>query len=64
MLEALDLGGTVSGEHGIGLIKAGFLRRQLSETSLKLHYAIKQAFDPLGILNPGKLLSLAPAREL
>lgn len=59
MQEALDLGGTVSGEHGIGALKADFLHRQLDVTSLQLHHAVKQAFDPLGLLNPGKLLSLA-----
>jgi glycolate oxidase len=59
MLEALDLGGTISGEHGIGVIKPDVLRRQLDATALQLHYAVKQAFDPLGILNPGKLLGLA-----
>jgi glycolate oxidase len=58
MVEALELGGTVTGEHGIGSIKAGFLGRQLDATSLALHHAVKQAFDPLGILNPGKLLPL------
>lgn len=58
MHDALELGGTVSGEHGIGALKAGFLRRQLDVTSLHLHHAVKRAFDPLGILNPGKLLSL------
>jgi glycolate oxidase len=58
MLDALALGGTVSGEHGIGAIKAAFLGRQLDATSLRLHHSVKQAFDPLGILNPGKLLSL------
>ncbi len=57
MDEALELGGTVSGEHGIGLIKAGFLARQLDATSLELHHAVKRAFDPLDILNPGKLLA-------
>ncbi|MGC4086575.1 MAG: FAD-linked oxidase C-terminal domain-containing protein [Polyangiaceae bacterium] len=57
MREALDLGGTVSGEHGIGALKPDSLRRQLDPTCLDLHHAVKQAFDPLGILNPGKLLS-------
>ncbi|HET9953886.1 MAG TPA: FAD-linked oxidase C-terminal domain-containing protein, partial [Polyangiaceae bacterium] len=56
MLDAVELGGTVSGEHGIGSIKADFLNLQLDETALSLHYAVKQAFDPLGILNPGKLI--------
>jgi glycolate oxidase len=56
MTEALDLGGTISGEHGIGSIKAGYLAKQLDATSMELHRTIKRAFDPLGILNPGKLL--------
>jgi glycolate oxidase len=60
MLDALELGGTVTGEHGIGAMKANFLRRQLDATSLRLHQAVKHAFDPLGILNPGKVLSFAP----
>ncbi|MEO7034352.1 MAG: FAD-linked oxidase C-terminal domain-containing protein [Polyangiaceae bacterium] len=49
MLDALELGGTVSGEHGIGAVKADFLGRQLDATSLQLHYAVKHAFDPLGL---------------
>jgi glycolate dehydrogenase FAD-linked subunit len=60
MLDALELGGTITGEHGIGAMKANFLPRQLGATSLRLQRGIKHAFDPLGILNPGKLLSLAP----
>lgn len=50
------LGGTISGEHGIGLIQRDLLPLQLGPTELRLCHAIKQAFDPLGILNPGKLL--------
>jgi glycolate oxidase subunit GlcD len=53
---ALRLGGTVTGEHGIGLVKAGQLRRQWSPRAVELHRAVKQAFDPLGIMNPGKKL--------
>jgi glycolate dehydrogenase FAD-linked subunit len=51
---ALDLGGTVSGEHGIGVLKRGWLARELGPESLAIHHALKQAFDPLAILNPGK----------
>jgi glycolate oxidase len=57
MLDAVQLGGTISGEHGLGTIKADFLFHQLDLTSMRLHHAMKQAFDPLGILNPGKLLN-------
>jgi glycolate oxidase len=56
MLEVIALGGTISGEHGIGLLKRPFLSRQLGPASMALHARIKQAFDPDGILNPGKLL--------
>jgi len=53
---ALSVGGTLSGEHGIGINKAKYLPRQLSQTSLKMMKAIKQTFDPRGILNPGSFL--------
>ncbi len=51
----LDLGGTISGEHGIGLAKKEFIAMELSETSLALQRGMKQLFDPNNILNPGKL---------
>jgi glycolate oxidase len=57
MLDAVQLGGTISGEHGIGTLKADFLFRQLGVTSMQLHQVVKRAFDPFGILNPGKLLN-------
>jgi glycolate oxidase subunit GlcD len=47
-------GGTVSGEHGIGLVKRGGLRRQWGPAAVELHRAIKRAFDPQGLMNPGK----------
>ena len=53
---ALSVGGTLSGEHGIGINKAKYLSRQLSQTSLKMMKAIKHTFDPRGILNPGSFL--------
>jgi glycolate oxidase len=56
---AMSVGGTLSGEHGIGVTKAKYLRRQLSETSLKMMQAIKKTFDPQGILNPGSFLEHA-----
>jgi glycolate oxidase subunit GlcD len=51
---ALRLGGTVSGEHGIGWLKRGQLVHQLGETGYDLHTRLKQTFDPKGLLNPGK----------
>jgi glycolate oxidase subunit GlcD len=51
---ALRLGGTVSGEHGIGWLKRGQLERQLGPAGYDLHLRIKQAFDPKNLLNPGK----------
>jgi glycolate oxidase subunit GlcD len=51
---AVELGGSVSGEHGLGLLKAGQLRRQWRPAAVELHQAIKRAFDPRGLLNPGK----------
>jgi glycolate oxidase len=51
---ALDLGGTVSGEHGIGVLKAGQLARQWPAAAVSAQRAIKAALDPKGLLNPGK----------
>ncbi len=52
---ALDLGGTMSGEHGIGLTKAPFIELELSPDQIKAMRAIKKALDPNNILNPGKI---------
>ena len=52
----LALGGLLSGEHGIGLAKRGYMERALEPATLAAMRAIKQVFDPDGILNPGKLL--------
>jgi glycolate oxidase len=53
---ALDLGGTITGEHGVGVLKRAWLREELGETSYELQRRIKEVFDPLEILNPGKVL--------
>ncbi len=52
---ALALGGTITGEHGVGLAKKPFLRDALGELNLEVMKRIKRAFDPNGILNPGKI---------
>ena len=54
--EALQLGGTVTGEHGVGLLKVNGLRQEMSPAVLAMHRAVKDALDPLGIFNPGKVL--------
>jgi glycolate oxidase subunit GlcD len=51
---ALRLGGTISGEHGVGYVKRSWLERQLGPRAFELHTAIKRAFDPQNLLNPGK----------
>jgi glycolate oxidase len=61
MEQALSLQGTITGEHGVGTLKAGFLRRQLSPAVLALHGRIKHAFDADGLLNPGKVFSSVEA---
>ena len=53
--KAVELGGLVSGEHGIGYAKRDFLRRQYGETPIALMQGIKQVFDPKNLLNPGKV---------
>ncbi len=52
---ALELGGTVSGEHGIGVTKAPFLKREHGKKSVEVMKKIKNALDPTGIMNPGKM---------
>ena len=51
---AIRLGGTISGEHGVGATKSHWLERQLGPKAYELHGAIKQAFDPRNLFNPGK----------
>ena len=55
---ALDLGGTMSGEHGVGLSKAPFIEQELSPDQIGVMKSIKLALDPNNILNPGKMFPL------
>ncbi|GHA95426.1 MULTISPECIES: FAD-binding oxidoreductase [Streptomyces] len=55
MALGLGLGGTITGEHGVGVLKREWLARELGEVGVELQRGIKAAFDPLGLLNPGKL---------
>jgi glycolate oxidase len=52
---ALDLGGTCTGEHGVGLLKREWLARETGPVGVRVHQAIKAALDPGGIMNPGKV---------
>ncbi len=51
---AIDMGGTISGEHGVGILKNGWLGRQWSSAAVAAHEAVKDALDPSGMFNPGK----------
>ena len=53
--KTLALGGTITGEHGVGLAKKGWLRQQMGESSFELMKQVKRAIDPAGLLNPGKI---------
>ena len=53
--EVVKLGGSISGEHGIGYVQKEYLAMALSDTELKLMREIKKVFDPKNILNPGKM---------
>jgi glycolate oxidase len=55
MNRTLELGGTITGEHGIGLAKKPWLRQQMGDVSFGLMRQVKAALDPKGLLNPGKI---------
>ncbi len=56
MAAGLALGGTTTGEHGVGTLKRDWLTRELDPASLELHRGIKRLFDPKNLLNPGKVI--------
>jgi glycolate oxidase len=53
--KTLSLGGTITGEHGVGLAKKAWLRQQVGDSSYELMKQVKRAIDPAGLLNPGKI---------
>ena len=52
----LENGGVITGEHGVGLAKKPWINDALGEVAFAAHHTVKNAFDPKGILNPGKFL--------
>lgn len=63
MQATVELGGTISGEHGIGLLKRDFLPLEHEPPKIAIQRALKQTLDPAGILNPGKILPLQGVTE-
>jgi glycolate oxidase len=62
-LQSVKFGGTISGEHGIGLAKRRFLEMTTSEPAIDMMRKIKASIDPNGVLNPGKVFTLKPRCE-
>jgi glycolate oxidase len=58
--DAIALGGTVTGEHGVGLLKMRGMNKELRPAVLGMHHAVTAALDPHGVLNPGKVLGAGP----
>ncbi len=61
--EVVRLGGTISGEHGVGITKSPFVDLELGELGINVMKRIKQSFDPKGILNPGKMFPELPKEQ-
>jgi glycolate oxidase len=57
MALGLELGGTITGEHGVGVLKREWLAKEVGPVALRLHRDVKRALDPNGILNPGKVFT-------
>ena len=56
----LELGGTITGEHGVGVLKREWFAREAGPVALAVHRQIKAALDPSGLLNPGKVFDVEP----
>ncbi|ARU62356.1 glycolate oxidase subunit GlcD [Tumebacillus avium] len=61
---AIKLGGTITGEHGVGIAKAGYLDLKVGAGGIELMKRIKEAFDPHGIMNPGKMFAKDTRRRV
>lgn len=61
---ALKLGGTITGEHGVGAAKKDYLSLKIGETGIEVMKAVKQALDPQGLMNPGKLFAKDTRRRI
>lgn len=61
--KTIELEGTITGEHGVGLAKKPFLPRQFADASYPLLQQVKSAIDPAGLLNPGKIFDPNPAAK-
>ncbi|SDJ99866.1 glycolate oxidase subunit GlcD [Sediminibacillus albus] len=61
---AVDLGGTITGEHGVGAMKAPYLHLKLGEAGISAMQGVKQAFDPYNIMNPGKMFAKSSRKRV
>jgi glycolate oxidase len=61
---AISLGGTITGEHGVGMVKAPYLEWKTGEAGIAIMKAVKAAFDPNGIMNPGKIFAKATRKRV
>lgn len=62
--EAIRLGGTITGEHGVGTVKAPYLEWKVGSAGIDIMKGIKQVFDPNGIMNPGKIFAKAARKRM
>jgi glycolate oxidase len=56
-IKAIELGGTITGEHGVGVMKAPYLELKLGKAGIDAMKAVKDALDPNNIMNPGKVFA-------
>ena len=63
-MKAISLGGTITGEHGVGMMKAPYLEWKLGEAGVNAMRAIKSALDPNNIMNPGKIFAKSERKRV